>query len=54
MARSCSHWTFYYEDTPQDVAKAIMNAKIPPIGQNESFLRRCDKRLVDFLAKIAD
>lgn len=48
------NWTFYYEDTPQDVAKAIMDAKIPPIGQNESFLRRCDKRLVDFLAKIAD
>lgn len=43
------NWTFYYEDTAQDIAKAIMKAKIPPVGLNTEFLKKCDRNLIEFL-----
>lgn len=43
------NWSFYYKDTPQDIARAIVDAKIPEIGFNESMLKRCDAAVVQFL-----
>lgn len=42
-------WCFYYNESPQEIAKAIENAKIPEIGETLDYLKSCDIRLVDFL-----
>ena len=44
-------WTLYRNGEPQDVADAIMKARVPEIGENAQYLLECDIKVVDFLKK---
>ena len=43
------YWAFYHDDSPQEISKAIVNVRIPEIGVNHDFLRKCDERVVGFI-----
>lgn len=44
-------WTLYSNGTPEDVAKAIIHARVPEIGENTQYLLSCDKRVEQFLKR---
>lgn len=43
------YWRFYYDENPEEIAKAIVNTNIPEIGVTLDFLKKCDTRVVEFL-----
>lgn len=45
------YWHFYDKGEPQDVANAIVKARIPDKGECVDFIKSCDRQLISFLRK---